>query len=190
MANRYDLPPLPVMQGLRELVGDTEHFVITTNVDHTFQLNGFDQQRLFYTQGDYGLFQCSVPCHQDTWDNEEQVRAMASQQRDGSIPPELVPTCPRCGAEAKMNLRGDATFVQDEGWYAAAVRYQRFLDEHRSGRVLYLEVGVGWNTPAIIKYPFWQRVHTNPDAHYLLVNPDTRVPAEIAERTTVLGSPT
>lgn len=156
MINRYERAPKPVYDTLLRLVSGRDYFVLTTNVDHQFQLAGFDKERLFYTQGDYGLWQCSKPCCQKTWDNEETVRRMAAEQKDMRVPAELLPRCPVCGRPMSMNLRCDQTFVQDSGWYAAAERYERFLQQHERLRVVYLELGVGGNTPAIIKYPFWR----------------------------------
>ena len=121
-----------------------------------FNWRAFDKKRLFYTQGDYGLWQCASPCHQKTYDNEEAVRKMIKAQTDMRIPTELIPKCPVCGAPMTMNLRSDNTFVQDEGWYAAANRYDDFIRRHKELHILYLELGVGANTPSIIKYPFWQ----------------------------------
>ena len=169
-------------------------FSITTNVDHLFQNNGFDKAKLFYTQGDYGLFQCSEPCHQKTYDNEEQIRAMWESQLDENgkpskmtIPSELVPHCPVCGKPVSMNLRADDTFVQDEGWYKAAEEYEDFLQTRRvsdNGKVLFLELGVGANTPGIIKYPFWQMTAQNPNATYACVNFGEAVtPEEIARQS-------
>ncbi len=168
--NRYLDPPKPVYETLLALIRDKDYFVITTNVDHCFQKAGFDKARLFYTQGDYGLFQCSGPCRQETFDNESAVRQMVERQRGMRIPSELLPVCPRCGRPMTMNLRSDDKFAEDEGWHAAAGRYERFLNAHRDGRVLYLELGVGYNTPVIIKYPFWRMTARNPDATYACVN--------------------
>lgn len=170
MINRYEKAPKPVYDKLLELVRDKDYFVLTTNVDHQFQLAGFDKKRLFYTQGDYGLWQCSQPCCQRTWDNEEAVRRMVAEQREMRVPTELVPHCPVCGRPMTMNLRCDSTFVQNEGWYAAAGRYQDFLRRHEGVRVVYLELGVGGNTPAIIKYPFWKYTITNSNATYICIN--------------------
>ena len=170
MCNRYDPIPGHVYQQLLDFLRDRDYFVLTTNVDHCFQRAGFDKQRLFYTQGDYGLFQCSRPCCQETWDNEDAIRAMVDQQSDLRIPSELVPHCPHCGAPATMNLRSDGTFVEDEGWHKAAARYSEFLRRHEGMRTLYLEIGVGGNTPGIIKYPFWQMTAANPRATYACVN--------------------
>ncbi len=199
--NRYMDAPEPVYHELHTLVKDKDYFVITTNVDHCFQKAGFDRRRLFYTQGDYGLFQCSVPCHDNTYDNEETVRKMVEAQgyqtdREGilflpegaeakmEIPGEFVPFCPKCGKPMSMNLRADDTFVQDQGWHAAAQRYQEFLRSHDGMHILYLELGVGANTPVIIKYPFWQMTCQNPKAVYACVNyGEAYAPKEIEDRS-------
>ena len=170
MVNRYEHAPKPVYDDLLKLVQGKDYFVLTTNVDHQFQLAGFDKKRLFYTQGDYGLWQCSEPCHQGTYDNGAVVRRMWAEQRDMRVPSELIPRCPRCGRPMTMNLRADDTFVQDEGWYAAAQRYDDFVRRNKDCAVLYLELGVGMNTPGIIKYNFWQQVHQNPEAKYVCIN--------------------
>ena len=186
--NRYVDPPLPVYQELLALVKDKDYFVLTSNVDHQFQRSGFDKSRLFYTQGDYGLWQCSKTCHNKTYDNETEVRQMLAQQQDMKIPSELIPRCPVCGAPMTMNLRCDDTFVQDRGWYAAQSRYAVFLQRHKQGKVLYLELGVGNNTPGIIKYPFWRYTLENPDAAYACVNlGQANVPREIADRSVFLN---
>lgn len=182
--NRYEDPPEPVYDVLRKLVERRDYFVLTTNVDHCFQRAGFEKERLFYTQGDYGLWQCAEPCHQRTYDNETAVRRMVLEQRDMRIPSALIPRCPRCGRPMCMNLRTDEAFVQDEGWYAAAGRYEEFMRRHREGAVLYLELGVGQNTPGIIKYPFWQQVLQNPKAGYVCINRgQAYAPREIEERS-------
>lgn len=170
MVNRYEDAPKPVYQDLLALVESKDYFVLTTNVDHCFQKAGFDKKRLFYTQGDYGLFQCSQPCHQATYDNEETVRRMVAEQKDMKVPSDLIPRCPKCGRPMTVNLRCDDTFVQDEGWYAAQGRYQDFLRRHQTGKIVYLELGVGMNTPGIIKYPFWQLTAANPQATYVCAN--------------------
>lgn len=168
--NRYDTDAGKVYLDLLKLAEEKDYFVLTTNVDHQFQLAGFDKQRLFYTQGDYGLWQCSKPCHQKTYDNEEAVRKMLVQQNNMRIPTELIPYCPKCGRPMTMNLRCDDTFVQDEGWYAAANRYQDFIRRYRNSHILFLELGVGMNTPVIIKYPFWRMTSENPNAVYCSIN--------------------
>ena len=153
--NRYMDAPNDTYKRLLKLVQNKDYFVLTTNVDHQFQKAGFDKKRLFYTQGDYGLFQCSKPCHDKTYDNEEVIRKMVAEQKNMRIPSELVPKCPECGKPMTMNLRCDDTFVQDEGWYKASERYSDFLRRHEGMYILFLELGVGFNTPVIIKYPFW-----------------------------------
>lgn len=182
--NRYDDEPKPVYNELLKLVNDKDYFVITTNVDHCFQKAGFDKKRLFYTQGDYGLFQCSVPCHNKTYDNEEVIRNMMAQQRNMKVPTELLPKCPVCGKPMTMNLRSDNKFVEDKGWHTAAERYSNFLRSRQNGNVLFLELGVGYNTPGIIKYPFWQMTAQNPRAVYACLNlMDAAAPQEIARRS-------
>ncbi|MCH3942299.1 MAG: Sir2 silent information regulator family NAD-dependent deacetylase [Atopobiaceae bacterium] len=168
--NRYEREVGPAYESLARLMRGRDLFVLTTNVDHCFQDAGFDKGRLFYTQGDYGLWQCSLPCHEKTYGNREAVRRMVSEQRDMRVPTELVPTCPVCGREMAMNLRADDTFVEDVGWHAASTRYSAWLASHATGRVLYLELGVGGNTPGIIKFPFWSRVARNPQATYAVIN--------------------
>lgn len=181
--NRYLDAPKPVYEQLYGLVKEKDYFVLSTNVDHCFQKAGFEKERLFYTQGDYGLFQCSEPCCQETWDNEEIIGEMIRRQDHMTIPRDLVPHCPHCGKPLTMNLRADDTFVQDEGWYQASRRYSRFLTEHQDGKILFLELGVGYNTPVIIKYPFWQMTAKNPRAVYACVNyGDAAAPGEIAKQ--------
>ena len=199
--NRYMDAPKPVYNRLCDLVKDKDYFVLTTNVDHCFQKAGFDKARLFYTQGDYGLWQCSVPCHNETYDNEATVRKMVEAQGfafaengdlyvpDGiklkmKVPSELIPYCQHCHKPMSMNLRADATFVEDAGWYAAARRYEAFLRQCRGKKVLYWELGVGMNTPGIIKYNFWQRVWQDRRAFYACVNLDEAYcPPELAARS-------
>lgn len=206
--NRYMNAPLPVYEKLLELVRGKDYFAITTNVDHCFQKAGFDKKRLFYTQGDYGLFQCCVPCHKKTYDNEEIVKKMLISQgfgfkdsenkNDGEIifpenplkmeiPSELVPHCPVCGKPMSMNLRCDGTFVEDDGWHEAAKRYQDFLEKHKNARTLFLELGVGGNTPGIIKYPFWNLTYKNKNAFYASLNMEKEeIPIEIKARSVLI----
>ena len=168
--NRYVPAPKPVYDNLLKLLKDKDYFVITTNVDHQFQKAGFDKQRLFYTQGDYGLFQCAKPCHQKTYDNEELVKRMIAEQMDMRIPSELVPKCPVCGDPMAMNLRSDETFVEDEGWHAASKRYEDFIRRHLNGKILFLDLGSGGNTPIVFKIPFIQWTMQNPNAIYATIN--------------------
>ena len=189
LVNRYLDAPKPVHETLLELVADKDYFVITTNVDHCFQKAGFDKKRLFYTQGDYGLFQCSEPCCQETYDNEDVVREMVARQKDMKIPTELLPICPHCGKPMTMNLRCDNTFVEDEGWHRAAERYENFLRTRSGQRMLFLELGVGYNTPGIMKYPFWQMTAKNPRATYAAINRGQAVcPQEIARQSICLNA--
>lgn len=184
LVNRYDIGVGRPYAELLKLVQDKDYFVLTTNVDHQFQSAGFDKKRLFYTQGDYGLWQCSKACHNKTYDNEETVRRMAAEQKDLKIPSELIPKCPVCGAPMTMNLRCDAAFVQDEGWYLAADRYQDFIRQHRGIHMLFLELGVGANTPGIIKYPFWQMTAQDRRAVYACINTGEAIcPKEIEKRS-------
>lgn len=170
LINRYDVKVGQPYKDLLTLAKDKDYFVLTTNVDHQFQLAGFDKKRLFYTQGDYGLWQCSAACHNLTYDNEDAVRKMAAEQKNMKIPTDLIPNCPVCGAPMTMNLRCDDTFVQDDGWYQAAMRYTDFIRRYKDLDILFLELGVGANTPGIIKYPFWQMTAQNKNASYACVN--------------------
>ena len=203
--NRYIDPPKPVYQELFELLKDKNYFVVTTNVDHQFQRAGFEKARLFYTQGDYGLFQSVNRKLQKTYDNEEWVyRAMEVQGfiRDENdvfqvpddrniqmqIPTEFIPKCPDDGSDVVMNLRSDDTFVEDEGWHRASAAYADFLKKHENDHVLYLELGVGSNTPVIIKYPFWQMTLMNDRATYACLNySETYCPEEIAVQSICLS---
>jgi NAD-dependent SIR2 family protein deacetylase len=195
--NRYMDPPKPVYDQLFQLAKDKDYFVLTTNVDHCFQKAGFDKKRLFYTQGDYGLFQCSEPCSQETYDNETMVRRMVEAQgfvidNNGTltipegvtlqmtIPTDLLPRCPRCGKPLTTNLRSDDKFVEDEGWHVHAEYYSEFLRRHQNLKILFLELGVGMNTPGIIKIPFWQMTAQNRKAVFATINlGEAQVPRQI-----------
>ncbi len=192
--NRFMHAPKPLYETLYALVKDKDYFVLTTNVDHQFQKAGFDKARLFYTQGDYGLWQCSGPCHKRTYNNKSGVVKMVLSQgflvsgqgelippetEDGrtdfdrlsmTVPSDLIPYCPVCGEPMTMNLRSDDTFVEDEGWHQAADRYADFLKKHRDKKVLFLELGTGFNTPSIIKFAFWQMTEDWPQASYACLN--------------------
>lgn len=186
LVNRYVEAPNDTYKRLLDLVANKDYFVITTNVDHQFQKAGFDKKRLFYTQGDYGLFQCSRACTQETYDNKDAVHAMVERQRDMRVPSELVPKCPNCGALMMTNLRVDNRFVEDAGWHAAAERYSEFCRRHEGMRVLYLELGVGGNTPVIIKYPFWNAVDKNEYATYACVNMGEACAPKVIEDRSIL----
>lgn len=187
--NRYMDAPKPVYQRLLDIVKNKDYFVVTTNVDHCFQKAGFDRKRLFYTQGDYGLFQCSEPCCNETFGNEEMVRQMVEQQKNMRIPARLLPICPNCGKPLTMNLRADNTFVEDEGWHLAAERYRNFLRTKENGKVLLLELGVGYNTPVIIKFVFHRLTKNNRLSTYACINyGEAYAPEEIADRSIVINA--
>ncbi len=187
--NRYVPATKPVYDNLLKLLKDKDYFVITTNVDHQFQKAGFNKQRLFYTQGDYGLFQCATPCHQKTYDNEDVIKRMIAEQHDMRIPSALVPHCPVCGERMEVNLRSDSTFVEDYGWHAAAQRYLDFVNGHQKGKVLYWDLGIGSNTPTIIKLPFMQQTYRNPNAVYATVNlGEAFTVGQIADRSIVIDA--
>lgn len=197
--NRYESCPNDTYSILYDIIKDKDYFVLTTNVDHMFQRSGFDKDRLFYTQGDYGLFQCSIPCHNSTYDNEKTIENMLlsqgfeiSESKDllitrnirMEIDKDLIPRCPKCNKEMSMNLRADDTFVEDDGWHAALKRYENFLTSAKGKRILYLELGVGANTPGIIKYPFWRMTYNDRNAVYCTINKgEAFVPSEIKERS-------
>ena len=183
--NRYMDAPKPVYDDLLKLVANKDYFVIITNVDHCFQKAGFDKKRLFYTQGDYGLFQCSEPCCQETFDNKDIIFEMLKQQNDMKIPTELLPVCPHCGKPLTINLRSDDKFVEDKGWHHAAERYENFLRTRAGGKILFLELGVGYNTPVIIKYPFWQMTAKNPNATYACINKGQTICPQEIERQSI-----
>ena len=202
--NRYMDAPESTYSDLLRLVKDKDYFVLTTNVDHCFQKAGFDKKRLFYTQGDYGLFQCTKPCCQRTWDNEDAVRKMVLSQgytigkqndlvlpegteAEMRVPAELLPKCPNCGRPLTMNLRSDDKFVEDDGWQSAAAEYEAWLTQHRDRKVVFLEIGVGYNTPGIVKYTFWQQVYRNEKAFYACLNMEEQpVPEEIRDRSVII----
>ena len=203
--NRYRNAPKSTYADLFRLVQDKDYFVLTTNVDHCFQKAGFDKKRLFYTQGDYGLFQCTKPCCKRTWDNESMIRNMILAQGfiigehneltlpEGKtasmrVPTDLLPKCPNCGRPLTMNLRSDDKFVEDTGWQKAAEAYEAWMTAHQDKRVVFLEIGVGYNTPGIIKYSFWQQVYQNEKATYACLNlAEEPVPREIKEQSIVIS---
>lgn len=168
--NRYHQEWNDTYGNLLKLVSKKDYFVLTTNADHGFVQGNFDKKRLWYMQGNYGVFQCSVPCHQETYHNEKEIHAMVEQQKNFKIPSELIPYCPKCGKEMSPNLRKDHTFVEDQGWHEGYKRYENFLSQHKEKEILFLELGVGFNTPGIIKYPFWQMTYDNKNASYICLN--------------------
>ncbi len=186
--NRYESKVNDCYKKLLDMVQEKNYFVITTNADHLFIKSGFDKEKLFYIQGDYGLFQCSVPCHQETYDNRDMIYNMVKQQKAFKVPSELLPKCPRCGKPMDVNLRKDGTFVEDTGWHRAKNRYEEFLQENLARKIVFLELGVGYNTPGIIKYPFWQMTYQHADARYICINKEqANCPQEIKPRTICLS---
>ena len=182
--NRYKSNANDLYVRLFILIKDKDYFVLTTNVDHQFQLAGFDKKRLFYTQGDYGLFQCSVPCHSKTYDNKDLIFKMVKEQKDMKIPTSLIPKCPVCGRPMEMNLRADDRFVQDDGWYEYAKLYREFLEKSQNKNLVLVEIGVGYNTPAIIKYPFERMTLLNKKTTLIRINKDYAIcEKEIKDRT-------
>ena len=167
---RYTMPPKPVYNNLYKIIKDKNYFVITTNVDHFFQRSGFDKKKLFYTQGDYGLLQCKKPCHLKNYDNEEIIEKMFKVQKDMKIPKELIPRCPKCNGDMIPNLRGGDYFVEDEGWHEACERYEKFLEKNKNGKIVFIDLGSGMNTPAIFKYPFMRMTYNNKNATYVTIN--------------------
>lgn len=185
LINRYSDEGKSLYKRLSGLVKGKDYFVITTNVDHQFQKAGFDKNRLFYMQGDYGLFQCSVPCHKKTYDNKEAILEMVRRTENHKIPSSLIPVCPVCGKPMTTNLRCDDSFVEDEGWHEAEERYQNFLKENACKKILLLELGVGLSTPVWIKYPFMRIAYLNPKATYVCIDKDpcSAIPEKIKEQS-------
>lgn len=185
--NRYQPEALPLYKELLSLVEEKNYFVITTNVDHQFQKTGFDKRRLFYTQGDYGLFQCSRACHNKTYENESLIMQMVHQQSQFKIPKHLIPYCPKCGQPMRVNLRIDQFFVQDDGWESAANRYKEFLENYLSTKIVFWEIGIGNNTPSIIKYPFQEMTRATNQSTYIVCNLQAqRIPDELMDKTIIL----
>lgn len=185
--NRYQPEALPLYKELLSLVEEKNYFVITTNVDHQFQKTGFDKRRLFYTQGDYGLFQCSRACHNKTYENESLIMQMVHQQSQFKIPKHLIPYCPKCGQPMRVNLRIDQFFVQDDGWESAANRYKEFLENYLGTKIVFWEIGIGNNTPSIIKYPFQEMTRATNQSTYIVYNQQVqRIPDELMDKTIIL----
>ncbi len=182
--NRYLEQENTTYKTLLEIVKNKNYFVLTTNVDHMFLDNGFLKNKIFYTQGDYGLFQCKKACHNKNYDNKEIITKMYNEQKDMKVSKELIPSCPVCGGDMEPNLRKDSYFVQDDGWYKASERYSNFLNENKDKNIVLLELGVGMNTPSIIKYPFWQITYNNKNANFITINKgETLVPKEILKQS-------
>ena len=183
MINRFLPPALPLYTQLYELVKNKDYFVLTTNVDHQFQKAGFDQTRIFATQGDYGNIQCEKGCHQKIYNAEELFRQMDEARKDCLIPSDMVPKCPVCGGNMTMHLRCDQYFVEDENWHEAAARYGAFLEKIRGKKGVLLELGVGFNTPTIIRFPFEKMVRENRNLSLIRLNlKEAVVPESLGSR--------
>lgn len=186
--NRYACEVGEAYKTLLDLSEGRDYFVLTTNVDHQFQRAGFDKSRLFYTQGDYGLFQCSLPCHNSTYDNKQLIQAMVAEQKDMEIPASLIPRCPVCGGLMTTNLRSDDKFVEDAGWHTAADSYQAFVNSCKGKKTLLLELGVGMNTPVIIKFPFWKMAASYKNFRYVCIDlHPVRAPFDLRERAVYIA---
>lgn len=184
LLNRWDPPAMPLYRALYELVREKNYFVITTNVDAQFEKAGFDPERLFAVQGDYGLLQCAKGCHDTLYPNEELMRKMAAGQTDCRIPSALVPKCPVCGGEMEVHIRKDAYFTEDDAWQRAAQRYDAFVEEARTKKTLLLELGVGFNTPGIIRFPFERLALRRERTHLVRINrDDPGTPPALAEKS-------
>lgn len=200
--NRYmNARPNELYKTLLETVKNKNYFVLTTNVDHQFQIADFDKNRLFYMQGDYGLFQCELPCRNETYDNKDAVFKMLFSQnflektdngyaladkskRKMTIDASLIPKCPICGRNMTMNLRSDDSFVQDDGWVKHANLYENFLNRAKGKNLLLMEIGVGYNTPIIIKYPFEKTTCSDDKTYLIRINKDYAFcPKEIENKT-------
>lgn len=186
--NRYKYQALDLYKRLYNLIKNKNYFVITTNVDHQFQLAGFDKKRLFYMQGDYGLFQCSRPCRNVTYDNKDMIINMINNTKNHKIPKELIPKCPICGAVMTTNLRCDDKFVEDDGFLLAKNRYVSFINEYKNKKILYLELGVGFSTPVWIKYPFMKLTMEYDNAKYVCVdNGYIEIPTELKKKSIIFN---
>ena len=184
--NRYCDDGKDLYKRLFKLVCNKNYFVITTNVDHQFQKAGFDKKRLFYMQGDYGLFQCSKACHNKTYDNKDLIIKMVNNTKNNKIPTSLIPRCPICHAPMTSNLRCDELFIEDNGWHQAQQRYNNFISKYKDEKILYLELGVGFSTPVWIKYPFMKLTLEHPNAKYVCVdNGYVDIPKELKNKSIV-----
>jgi NAD-dependent SIR2 family protein deacetylase len=181
LVNRYNVEGLQLYKKILNIVIDRNYFVLTTNVDSQFLKSGFPKKKIFATQGDYSLFQCAKACHKKLYNNEAAVRKMVAETKDCRIPSALLPVCPVCGGPMKVNLRADNYFVEDDAWDEAYTRYEEFISEVGTRKVVYLEFGVGYNTPGIIRYPFEQLTNNNPNAHLIRFNKD--YPNGVTENT-------
>ncbi|MGN1405895.1 MAG: Sir2 silent information regulator family NAD-dependent deacetylase [Erysipelotrichaceae bacterium] len=172
LMNRFYPEALKLYKDLFDLVKDKDYFVITTNVDHQFFKAGFEENRIFATQGDYGEIQCETGCHDKVYDAEKLFYEMDSERKDCLTPSYLVPKCPVCHGNMAMHLRCDDYFVEDQKWHRAAQEYKNFLNKHHKSRILLLELGVGYNTPGIIRFPFDYLSETYDNFSLIRINMD------------------
>lgn len=168
--NRIEPEALPLYNTLYELVKDKNYFVLTTNADHQFYKAGFGEDKIFATQGDYGLIQCKRGCHPKTYDDREMMIQMDQARKDCRVPSYMVPKCPVCGGPMTMNLRCDQYFVEDEAWYEAEERFGRFLNVCRKKKTALLELGIGFNTPTIVRFPFEKLARENRNMTLIRLN--------------------
>lgn len=183
MINRVLPGPLPLYRKVYELAAHKEHFVLTTNVDHQFFLSGFDEKKVFATQGDYGLIQCRKGCHPKTYDAANMFRQMDQARKDCLVPSYMVPKCPVCGGPMEMNLRCDQYFVEDENWHEAEQRFSEALSKCENKRTVLLELGAGFNTPTIIRFPFEKLMRDHPNMSLIRLNMNEAVvPEAFGER--------
>lgn len=188
MINRFLPPALPLYTQLYEIARQKDYFVLTTNVDHQFHKAGFQADRIFATQGDYGNIQCEKGCHPEIYDAEDLFRQMDQARRDCLIPSYMVPKCPVCGGNMTMHLRCDQYFVENENWHEAAGRYSGFLERMRGKKGVLLELGVGFNTPAIIRFPFEKMIRENKMLSLIRLNMDEAVvPESFGSRAIGIG---
>ena len=182
--NRYNETPLKLYQELYEIVKNNEYFVLSTNVDGQFYNSGFDRKKVFEIQGDYSYLQCENACHNKLYNNKELVEKWLRNTKNCKIPSDLVMKCPVCGGNMDMNLRKDANFVQDENWYRQSEKYEDFLSRSKGKNVVLLEMGVGFNTPGIIRFPFEQMTANNVKTTLIRINKDYPNPMlEIKNKT-------
>lgn len=182
----YDNREAAVYQQLFSLVGDKEYFVITSNVDTMFEKNGFDPARIFTPQGNYKLMQCLRPCSDDTYDTRpilDKLLAHLDPVTHEISDTSAIPRCPKCGGEMFMNVRGGRWFIE-KPYEQQGARFQSWVHEHLHTPMLIMDLGTGFNTPGVVRWPVEQITYHNPAAFLLRFNRDhPEVPAEIADRS-------
>ena len=183
--NRYNEKPLKLYQELYEIVKNKEYFVLSTNVDGQFYNSGFDKDKIFEVQGDYSYLQCENACHNKLYNNKELVEKWLRNTKNCKIPSDLVMKCPVCGGNMDMNLRKDANFVQDENWYRQSEKYEDFLSRSKGKNVVLLEIGVGFNTPGIIRFPFERMTAISEKTTLIRINKDYPNPMLEIENKTI-----